>query len=300
MYTVKWQAVSGVQVGCPTAYLKDQESQCSYAKGSYKGDDKGKNFTSYDDLLLRYLWDRDYTLSWLKAEGLIASSRTCGICGSDLKWVACGDCSDGYVWQCRKQINGKRHWCERSIREGSWFKNANMTLEEVMKFTHWWCQDAAVDWDMFCREVCEVTLFEKQEKIGGPGKLVQIDESKIGKRKYHRGHVVESQSVFSGIEEDSRKSLIKTVENRTEETLLNLIKECVAPGTIIVSDSWMGYMNLGKYGHIHKTVNHSIEFVNKEGFHMNKIEGHWQKMKAKLPTRGHKKEHYASYLPEFK
>lgn len=82
----------------------------------------------------------------------------------------------------------------------------------------------AVDWDMFCREVCEVTLFEKREKIGGPGKLVQMDKSKIGKRKYHRGHVVEGQWVFGCIEEDSRKSFIETVENRTEETLLNLIK----------------------------------------------------------------------------
>ena len=84
MYTVKRQAISGVQVGCSTADLKDQGIQCSFAKGSYKRDDKEKNFTSYDDLLLRYLWDRDYTLSWLKAEGLIASSRTCGICGSDM------------------------------------------------------------------------------------------------------------------------------------------------------------------------------------------------------------------------
>ena len=137
-----------------------------------------------------------------------------------------------------KKINGKRQWCERSNREGSWFEKANMTLEEVMKFTYWWCQDldqwqikkqlgieshAAVDWGIFCREVCEVTLFEKREKIGGPGKLVQIDESKIGKRKYHRGHVMEGQWVFGGIEEDSRKSFIETVENRTEETLLNLV-----------------------------------------------------------------------------
>ena len=39
---------------------------------------------------------------------------------------------------------------------------------------------------MFCRELCEVVLFEKREKLGGPGKIVEIVESKIGKRKYHR------------------------------------------------------------------------------------------------------------------
>ena len=49
-----------------------------------------------------------------------------------------------------------------------------------------------------------------------------------------------------------------------------------------------------------KTVNHSMEFVNKEGFHANKIEGHWRQMKAGLPTHGRKKEHYSSYLAEFK
>ena len=98
-----------MQAGCSTADLKDQGIQCSYAKGSYKGDDKEKNFTSYDDLLLLLLWARDYTLSWLKAEGLTASNRTCGICGSDMKWEACGVRSDGYVWQCRKQNKGKRY-----------------------------------------------------------------------------------------------------------------------------------------------------------------------------------------------
>ena len=60
-----------------------------------------------------------------------------------------------------------------------------------------------VDWDSFCRETCEVTLLKQEDKIGGPGKQVQIDESKFGKRKYHRGHRVEGQWVFGRIEEDS-------------------------------------------------------------------------------------------------
>ena len=63
--------------------------------------------------------------------------------------------------------------------------------------------NTVVDWDSFCREVCEVNYEECEEKIGGPGKRVQIDESKFGKRKYHRGHRVEGQWVFGGIEEGS-------------------------------------------------------------------------------------------------
>ena len=94
----------------------------------------------------------------------------------------------------------------------------------------------AVDWDMFCHELCEVALFESRVKLGGPGKVVQIDESKIGKRKYHRGHVVEGQWVFGGIEEDSRNCFIVTVKDRSEATLLKHIQELIEPATTIVSD----------------------------------------------------------------
>ena len=128
---------------------------------------------------------------------------------SSMNWVECDkDRSDGFVWQCCKQIGKKTHRVEKSIREDSWFEKSNFSIEEVIKFTYWWCQEldqcqikqqlgpgshSAVDWNMFCRELCVVPLFERREKLGGPGKVVQIDESKIGKRKYHRGHIVEGQ-----------------------------------------------------------------------------------------------------------
>ena len=139
--------------------------------------------------------DIEFTLSWLKEEGLITSSRICTMCGSEMNWVQRGDRSDGYIWECKSHIDGKGHRCEKSISEGSWFENSNLTIEEVLKFTYWWCQDlkqwqikqqlglgshTAVDWDMFCREVYAVALFDRREKIGGPGKVVQIDERKIG------------------------------------------------------------------------------------------------------------------------
>ena len=84
--------------------------------------------------------------------------------------------------------------------------------------------NTAVDWTMFCREVCLTTIENKREKIGGKGKTVQIDDSKVGKRKYHRGHHVEGQWVFSGIEQDSRKCFIETVEDRSQKTLILISK----------------------------------------------------------------------------
>lgn len=146
-----------------------------------------------------------------------------------------------------------------------------MTLEEVLKFTYWWCQDldqahikhelgissnTAVDWDMFCHETCEVTLENQSEKLGGEGKVVQIDEGKFGKRKYHRGHRVEGQWVFGGIEDGTRKCVMVAVDKRDENTLLPVIKKWIKPGTLIISDCWKAYINLEKHGYFHSTVNH--------------------------------------------
>ena len=41
---------------------------------------------------------------------------------------------------------------------------------------------------------------DASEQIGGNGIEVEIDESKFGKQKYHRGHKVEGQWVFGGRE----------------------------------------------------------------------------------------------------
>ena len=59
--------------------------------------------------------------------------------------------------------------------------------------------NTSVDWYNFYREVCDDVTMRTSNKIGGPGKRVQIDESKFGKRKYHRGHRVDGQWVFGGM-----------------------------------------------------------------------------------------------------
>ena len=100
---------------------------------------------------------------------------------------------------------------------------------------------------------------------------------------------MEGQCVFGGIEEESRKCFIVTVKDRKEAMWISHIQEWIEPGTTIVSDCWKGYLNLQKYGYQHKTVNHSVEFVNSEGYNTNKIEGQWRQMKVSLPTHGRKR-----------
>ena len=95
--------------------------------------------------------------------------------------------------------------------------------------------------------------------------------------------------MFGGIEEGSRKCFIVPVETRSEAELLPVIKRWIEPGTLIISDCWKSYGNLEKNGFEPATVNHTKEFVNKEGNHANKIEGQWRHMKASMPKFGVRK-----------
>ena len=56
-------------------------------------------------------------------------------------------------------------------------------MKQMQLSTH-----TAVDWFHFYREICNEVMIKNAKPKGGPGIRVQIDESKFGKRKYHRGH----------------------------------------------------------------------------------------------------------------
>jgi hypothetical protein len=49
--------------------------------------------------------------------------------------------------------------------------------------------------------------------MGGEGKVVEIDESKFRKRKYHRGHYVKGQWVFGGIERGTGRTFLVAVHD---------------------------------------------------------------------------------------
>ena len=150
---------------------------------------------------------------------------------------------------------------------------------------------------MFCREVCEVVITEESEPIGVEGKKVQIDESKIGRRKYHKGHRV------SGFLEVSKQNHGKALSFRWISGIKILfcqnIQKWIMPGMLIISDCWKSYDKLKELGFGHKKVNHSEKFVSETGYHTNKTEGHWHQMKASLPTHGRRKFPCSSYRAEF-
>ena len=87
-------------------------------------------------------------------------------------------------------------------------------------------------------------------KIGGPGRIVEIDEAKFGKRKYQRGRIVRGSWVLGGVERHSNKCFLAICpfNRRSEAALLPIIQHYVAPGTTVITDRWKAYVNLQNHG----------------------------------------------------
>ena len=204
----------------------------------------------------------------------------------------------------------------KSIRDGSWFSGSHLSLEKILEITYLWCEDlpqhtimkwcqvaehTIVDWCCFCREVCIVFEADHFEKIGGPGCIVEIDESKFGKRKYNRGRLRDGKWVLGGIERGSDNIFVRVVHTRDAATLLPIIQKCVEPGTTIITDEWHAYGRLSAHGFTHQSVNHTLHFVDPTtGAHTNNIEGTWSLAKMKLKRgSGTSSQHFPGYLVEY-
>ena len=166
------------------------------------------------------------------------------------------------------------------------------------------CHSTVIDYYNYCREVCVVSLAENIEQIGGPGKIVEIDESKFFKRKYNRGRLLGSQQdgwVFGGIQRDNKKIFMVRVPRRNKETLLPIIHKFIKPGTLIVSDEWKAYWDLSEQGYEHESVCHKNNFVSPTDsrVHTQNIEISWRYAKNIYPDNSTSENLRDSYLQEF-
>ena len=96
---------------------------------------------------------------------------------------------------------------------------------------------------------------------------------------------------------------MQVVAQRNAATMLPIIQQHVAPGTIIHSDEWRAYSRTAHLPNVasHQTVNHSIEFVNSvTGAHTQNVESYWNRAKIKLKRmRGCHELEITGYLDEF-
>ena len=113
--------------------------------------------------------------------------------------------------------------------------------------------------------------------------MVELDEAKFGKRKYHKGNYREGMWVLGAIDRQTNNCFLVPCpgKKRDAATLLPIINRWILPGSIVHTDEWSAYNGLTAAGFTHETVNHSIQFVEPlSGTHTNTQEGLWYHVKG--------------------
>ena len=287
---------------------------------------------------------RATTLNWCREMKLLPAidAVKCNLCNSTAVFDDCSGSVAGR-FRCRKRgeqhkiITNKRISLKEFVQSGTkntYFFNSKIGLEKTLVLTYCWAFDlnykqttafchsikenedqrlsseTISDWFSYLREVSLTsldTLYTQTGQIGGVGRIVEIDESKFGKRKYNRGKRVDGSWLLGMIDigsvecpdpEGNFRLEICPENKRDAETLLPLIKKHVAPGTTIYSDCWKAYAKLEELDFKHLTVNHSEHFKDPEsGVHTNHIESNWRPLKRAL--QGAQKSNLADHLCEY-
>jgi len=137
------------------------------------------------------------------------------------------------------------------------------------------------------RDLVAASMDVEDGHIGGEGIIVEIDETKMGKRKYNRGHRVDGVWVVGGVERTpERRVFLVAVENRNAETMREVLARHIKERSIIYTDMWREYSWINDSDRYqHHTVNHSIHFRDLQtGGHTNTIEGTWSGLKLNCPV----------------
>jgi len=158
-------------------------------------------------------------------------------------------------------------------------------------------------WRM-CHEVRRyMATLDSDDPLGGPGCIVQIDETYIGGYiNAKEGTALSNKKVVLGMLESGGELVTRVVPDTKRGALRPHIAAHVLPGTIIHTDEKRSYNGLCLSGFRHQTVNHkSGEYVSASGVTVNAIEGFWAMLKRGINgTHIHvSPKHLPKYLGEF-
>lgn len=291
----------------------------------YLKEDSFPTLKNYNALYGIPKWDdvKDYCNSdtelatWLISEypGVLKIPTECPKCNTPLGKMD----SQCRIRCCNRQCRRDNEPWHQSVWTGSFFDGCRNGKTKIMEFLYlWligsgsqvigthlgWSTNKVQRWEQAVRDLVATVVRYDHEMIGGPGVVVEIDESKFGKRKYNRGHRVEGSWVFGGVElTPDWRFFAVIVPDRKASTLVPIIKAHIAPGSIIRSDFWKAYDVLPfqeGYDYVHEKVNHSETYVDPENAtHTNNIEGTWNGVKRKVPVQKRTKGKLQSCLFEF-
>ena len=141
---------------------------------------------------------------FLVAYGIFYNERICESCENPMMLNIERNCFRCNRRDCNKEI---------SLRKGSFFYGSALACTKILYLGYQWLHKTPTveivrmtghssrtvcNFQKHFRNLVASDLSESSTLIGGEGIIVEIDESKLGKRKYNRGHPVEGVWVVGG------------------------------------------------------------------------------------------------------
>ena len=145
------------------------------------------------------------------------------------------------------------------------------------------CSEAtAIRWYAVMRRVCAARVAQEFRVVGGPGHIVEIDETCMCKRKFAVGRIVNSRWVWGAYCPSLKVATCAEIFSKTQAELVPLVLSRVAAGSVIHSDMLASYNELRNHFQFNR-VNHSVHFVDpRTGATTNRAESFWSRLKRHL------------------
>lgn len=130
--------------------------------------------------------------------------------------------------------------------------------------------------------------------IGGPGQIVEVDETVISRRgvirtpSSHDDAAADTVWIVGVVDRSSPCNFfLKRVENRQVRTLTDTLRNVICADSVLHTDGYPSYPSVAVNLELsHTVVNHSNGFITMNGAHTNSIEGFWAHLKNTM-----RKEH---------
>ena len=221
---------------------------------------------------------------------------TCNLCNHTMTEIKY-DNVDKCIYRCPRHKHRKV-----SIRNGSILQGTTISLGKFIVLLCFWAIDMSgnkaaklinvsencvVLWYKKFRAVCVRWHAENPCRIGGPDSIVEIDECRLTKRKFHVGRGTRQFWIFGGYDRNTKQIFLCKLTERSQQIISPLIISNIRAGTTIYSDNWGAYQNISSLpvnpSYSHLTVNHAENFVDPiSGAHTNNIECLWKNLKKKI------------------